>query len=102
MYKVFSLIKRPDDMSFEDFQTWVTEEHPKLAKQIPGMVKYVVNVVTSDNPDNVYDAINELYFENEESFKAGFGSEQGAAAGKDAAGHAGIRHRLVLSENQLI
>lgn len=102
MYKVLSMIKRPADMSFEDFRHWATIDHPKLAKQIPGLVKYIVNLADNDSSENVYDAVNALFFETESDFHVGFGSAQGKAAGADAAKHAGIRHRLVVEENQLL
>jgi uncharacterized protein (TIGR02118 family) len=102
MIKVLSLIKRPADMSFEDFRRWATEEHPEFAKKIPGLVKYVVNVAASDDPANPFDAVNELHFESEDAFKAAFASEAGKAAGGDAAAHASQRVRLVTHEHQLI
>jgi uncharacterized protein (TIGR02118 family) len=102
VYKVLSIMQKPADMSLEDWRRWATEEHPKLARQIPGMVKYVVNVTATDDPNAEFHLVNEMYFADEESFKAGFGSEAGKAAGADAAGAAAKRVRLVVEQHDLI
>jgi len=31
-------------MSLDGFRRWLTEEHVKLARQIPGLEKFVVNI----------------------------------------------------------
>ncbi len=102
MYKVLSIMQKPEEMSFEDWRRWAIEEHPKLARRIPGMVKYVVNVARSDDPNAEFHLVNEMYFEDEEAFKAGFGSDAGKAAGADAAGTAAKRVRLVVEQHELI
>ena len=50
MYKVLSIMQKPPGMSLEAFRQWATVEHPRLAHAIPGLQKYVVNVVVSDDP----------------------------------------------------
>jgi uncharacterized protein (TIGR02118 family) len=102
VYKVLSIMRKPDTMSLEDFRAWATVDHPKLAHAIPGLVKYVVNVAAVDDPQAEFHAVNELYFENEESFKTGFASAEGKAAGADAASTAAHRVRLVVDQLDVI
>lgn len=98
MLKLVSLLKRKDGMSKDEFRTWATEEHPPFAKALPGLRKYIVNV-TVDDDDFPYDAINEMYFDSEADRAAAFASDAGAAAGGDAAAHAGERVHLRTTEH---
>lgn len=102
VYKVLSIMKKPEATSFAEFQTWATVEHPKLARAIPGLLKYTVNIAASDDPGAELHLVNEMSFADEASFKAGFGSDAGKAAGADAAAHAAHRVRLVVEQHDLI
>ena len=37
MLKVFSLIKRREDLSLDDFRKWVFEQHAPMGKELPGL-----------------------------------------------------------------
>ena len=67
MIKVLSMMKRKEGMSLDEFRRWLTEEHVKLARQIPGLEKFVVNIPVTDLKDNPFDSVNELYFKDEAS-----------------------------------
>jgi uncharacterized protein (TIGR02118 family) len=97
MLKLMSLLKRKEGMSKEDFRKWVTEEHLPYAQALPGLRKYTVNV-TIDDDEFPYDAVNEMWFESEDARAAAFASDAGAAAGGDAAAHAGERVHLKTTE----
>ena len=64
MLKVISLLKRKEDMSFEEFRKWALEEHPPLGKQLPGIRKYRMSVLLEDNPDLPCDAVSEFWFDD--------------------------------------
>jgi uncharacterized protein (TIGR02118 family) len=100
--KVFSLIKRREDLSLEEFRTWILEQHAPKGRELPGMREYKVSVIEQDDPDLPYHAVTELYFDDEDAFKAAFASEAGKAAGADVAAHAGDRVRLLTQENRII
>ena len=102
MYKVLSIMQKPPEMSLEAFRQWATVEHPRLAHAIPALQTYVVNIVVSDDPAAEFHAVNEIYFADEESFKAGFASDAGKAAGADAAATAARRLRLVVEQHDVI
>jgi uncharacterized protein (TIGR02118 family) len=100
MRKLVSRLRRNDDITKEDFTRWVVEEHLEYARALPGLRKYSVSV-TSD-PDAPYDAVNEMWFDDEEARTAAFGSEAGQAAAGDAAAHASSRTHLVTTEHELL
>jgi uncharacterized protein (TIGR02118 family) len=100
--KVFSLIKRRDDLSFDEFREWVFEKHAPMGKELPGLREYHVSVVEQDGPDLPYHAVTELFFDDEDAFKAAFASEAGQAAGADVAAHAGGRVRLLTQTKRII
>ncbi|MEO7221469.1 MAG: EthD domain-containing protein, partial [Devosia sp.] len=81
MLKVLSLMKRKPGTSYEEFRNWALNEHPKLATQIPGMKGYRMNVPVKENPDIPYDCISEMWWDSDEARLAGFGTDQGKAAG---------------------
>lgn len=96
MLKVMSLLKRAEGLSPDDFAKWVTEDHLAYAQKIPGLRKYTVNVSSGDDP--AFDAVNELYFDDEDARVAGFASEQGKAAAADAGAHTSSRVHLLTTE----
>ena len=102
MLKVFSLIKRRDDLSLDEFRTWILEQHAPMGRELPGLREYHVSVVEQDGPDLPYHAVTELYFDDEDAFKAAFASDAGKAAGADVAAHASGRVRLLTREQRVI
>ncbi len=61
-----------------------------------------MSVIEQDDPALPYHAVTELYFDDEDAFKAAFASEAGKAAGADVAAHAGDRVRLLTHEERII
>jgi uncharacterized protein (TIGR02118 family) len=102
MIKVLSMMKRKEGLSLDEFRHWLTQEHVKFARQIPGLLRFVVNIPETDSPDNPFDAVNELYFEDEAAMKHAFSSEAGQASGADALAHISARSRLITIEHRLI
>jgi len=100
--KVFSLIKRREDMSLDEFRTWILEEHAPKGRSLPGLRDYLVSVIEADDPALPYHAVTELYFDDEDAFTAAFASDAGKAAGADVAAHAADRVRLLTSEERVI
>ena len=71
MLKVFSLIKRREDLSLEEFREWVFERHAPMGKQLPGLREYHVSVVEQDDPDLPFHAVTELFFDDEDAYRRG-------------------------------
>lgn len=99
MIKVISLMKRKDGMDFAAFRNWVETEHPKLARGIPGLRRYTVNILARENAELPFDAVNELWFDSEAAMQEAFGTDGGKAAGGDAAAHCANRVRMVCLEH---
>jgi uncharacterized protein (TIGR02118 family) len=102
MLKVFSLIKRREDLSLDEFRAWALEEHAPKGRELPGLRRYSMSVIEADDPELPYHAVSELYFDDEDAFHAAFASDAGKAAGADVAAHASSRVRLVTREEQII
>jgi uncharacterized protein (TIGR02118 family) len=102
MLKVISLLKRKEGMSFEAFRKWALDEHPPLGKKLPGIRHYRMSVVLEDNPDLPYDAVSEFWFDDNEARLAALATEDGKAAGADAAAHCSARVHLLTEEKILI
>jgi uncharacterized protein (TIGR02118 family) len=100
--KVFSLIKRREDLSLDEFRTWILEQHAPKGRELPGLREYKVSVIERDDPALPYHAVTELYFDDEDAFTAAFASEAGKAAGADVAAHASDRIRLLTQEDRII
>ena len=101
MLKVFSLLKRKDGMSREEFYRWAKNEHPKLAMQIPTLKQYRMNMALLDEPESAFDAISEMWFDDVTAFDAGFGTDAGKAAREDALGHCSQRIHVRVEEQVL-
>lgn len=100
MLKVISLMRRADGMSKDEFITWITQEHVRFAREIPGLRRFVVNATAAD-ADTLWDSVNELYFDDEESRAAALASPQGQASGADAAAHTSERIHILTTEHEL-
>ncbi len=102
MLKVISLMKRKEGMSLEEFRRWALEEHPPLAKKLPGMRHYRMSVAIEDNPAWPADVVSEFWFDSLEARAAAFATPEGQAAGADAAAHCSSRVHLLTEETILI
>jgi len=102
MLKVFSLLKRKESMTFDEFRKWAFEDHPPLGKRLPGLRHYRMSVVLNDDPDLPYDAVSEFWFDNDEARQAAFATPEGKAAGGDAAAHCSSRVHLLTEEKIIV
>lgn len=98
MYKVLSLMKRKEETPLSEFIQWARVEHPVIAMKIPGLKRYEVNVVSVAGQEQEFDAVNALYFEDEDACNKAFATSEGQAAGADASAHTGVRYRLIVDE----
>jgi uncharacterized protein (TIGR02118 family) len=85
MLKFMVVLYRRPDLTANQFRQHLKEIHGPLAKNLPGLKKYVQNFV-SDDPTRTrpgWDAIIELYFEDMPAMEAAWASPQGAASDAD-------------------
>lgn len=102
MVKVIFLMSRKESDSLEKFKKWLLKEHVAFARELPGLKSYVANPLLKDDPGASYDAVTELYFENEAAIADAFSTEAGEAAGNNVAEHCSNTSRMVCEETTLI
>jgi uncharacterized protein (TIGR02118 family) len=84
MFKLIILLTKKTGFTHEQFATYLLETHALLAKKMPGLRKYVVNVVRPPpNREPDYNAVVELWFHNVDDMKKAFSSPEGLATQKD-------------------
>lgn len=74
LYKHSAFLVRKEGTSHEEFLDHWATEHVPLAREIPGVVRYV-RVVPTDPEHAEFDGIAELYFESLDALRAGLGHE---------------------------
>ncbi len=85
MLKFMVVLYRRPDLTHEQFRRHLQEIHGPLARNLPGLTKYVQDFV-SDDPNRKppgWDAIVELYFEDWSAMESAWASPQGAASDAD-------------------
>jgi uncharacterized protein (TIGR02118 family) len=85
MLKFMVVLYRRPDLTREQFRRHLEEVHGPLAKNLPGLRKYIQNHV-SDDPKRKspgWDAIVELYFDDWTAMEAAWASPQGEASDAD-------------------
>ena len=87
MLKFMVVVYRRAGWSDEQFRRHFEKVHGPLAKQLPGLKKYVQNYACADpkRESPGWDAIVELYFDNWAAMEAAWASPQGAASDADLA-----------------
>jgi len=85
MPKFMVVAYRRADLTPEQFRRHFEQVHGPLAKQLPGLKKYVQNFVCADSTRKSpgWDAIVELYFDDWATMEAAWASPQGAASDAD-------------------
>ena len=82
MVRAIAVLKKRPDLTFEQFVDHWRNVHAPLALAIPGVVKYVQSPRLSDaaNPrPPAADGLAEIWFENLETYRAGFSTPQASA-----------------------
>ena len=85
MLKFMVVLYRRPGLTRAEFRRHLEKVHAPLAKNLPGLKKYLQNHVCDDpkrKPPG-WDAIVELYFENWDAMEAAWASPQGAASDAD-------------------
>jgi len=80
MFKMIILLAKKPAMNDEEFAKYWLETHAPLARKMPGLRKYVVNVIQRPpNKEPDYHGIVELWFDDKEGMKRAFASPEGQA-----------------------
>jgi uncharacterized protein (TIGR02118 family) len=92
MLKFIVVLARREGMSATEFERYFKEVHEPLAKQIPGLRRYVQNFVVDDATRKrpAWDAVIEFYFDDRASMESAWASAQGRASTEDLAAFADL------------
>jgi uncharacterized protein (TIGR02118 family) len=99
MPKIVDLLVRNDGVTHEEFAERWQDEHAEIAKDLPGLKRYVTSVPT--RPESAdFDGVLELYFDDMATLGEAFDSDIGEAVQSDAAEfiNLGAGPRLIVEE----
>jgi len=99
MPKIVDLLVRKDGVTHEEFAERWQGEHAEIAKDLPGLKRYVTSVPT--RPESAdFDGVLELYFDDMATLGEAFDSDIGEAVQSDAAEfiNLGAGPRLIVEE----
>lgn len=109
MIKILALLSRRDEISREEFLRHWHNEHAELSHAVPGVRRYVQNVIVQEparndmpNHDIAVDGIAELWYDDIESWRAAIASPQGKALHADGATFIGRIKTYVVEEKVII
>ncbi len=103
MFKMIILLKRKTSFTNKQFAEYWLETHAPLAKKMPGLRRYVVNLVTPPpNREPDYNGVVELWFDNVDDMKKAFNSPEGQTTQKDTENFAASRTAMYVDEHSIV
>ena len=79
-FKRIGLQRKRADLSHEQFVAHWVNVHAELAKRLPKLRRYAINVIDrARHPDFGYDGFSELWFDSQADCEAAFRSPEGVA-----------------------
>jgi uncharacterized protein (TIGR02118 family) len=101
-FKLIILLNKKENMTDQQFAEYWLAKHAPLAKGMPGLRRYVVNLVQRPpNREPEYSGIAELWFDDKESMKASFASPEGEATEKDTEKFTSKRTTLYVEQHTI-
>jgi len=103
LFKLMVLLKKKPGLTEEEFARYWLETHAPLAKKLPALRRYVVNVVRprpGREPD--YHGVVELWFDDVASMKSAFKSPEGVATQRDTEAFATVAATMYINEHPII
>ena len=86
MIKRCVFVQRPAELGRKEFAALWRGRHAALAEQLPGLLRYTINLVPDASVEAVgWDGFAELWFEDERTMEAAISSEAGARLAEDSA-----------------
>jgi len=97
------LLKKKPTLTDEEFATYLSETHAPLARKMPGLRKYAVNIVKQHpNREPEYHGVAELWFDDSASMKKAFSSPEGVATQKDTEAFATTPTTMYVDEHVIV
>ena len=102
MFKLIILLTKKQAMSDDEFKRYLLEIHAPLAKKMPGIIRYVMNIVQRPpNREPDYHAVAELWFDSREEMRKAFSSPQGELTQKDTEKFTSKTVTLFIDEHEI-
>lgn len=96
VYKLFGILKRPENITPAELKTWWLEEHSHKVSKWPGLVRYCINLSVTD--DQRYDGLAEVWFDSKESMDNVFNTSEGKVARDSAIAGSGELELITCEE----
>ncbi|MER6977747.1 EthD family reductase [Streptomyces carpinensis] len=81
MIKLVAVVRRKEDIGFEEFRHLWCEEHAQLVLPMPGVRRYTQNLAFEGRTRTwPVDGVAEVWFDDKRAVREAFASEAGAAA----------------------
>jgi uncharacterized protein (TIGR02118 family) len=102
-FKRIGLQRRRADLSHEQFVAHWVNVHAPLAKRLPGLRRYSVNVVDREHyPYFGYDGFSELWFDSQADFQAALKSPEGVTLLADLKNYVERVDPVFVEEHQIV
>lgn len=82
--KGIALFSKRDDVSWEEFERYYLNDHVPFVRAIPGLRRWVANVVVHGEERSPYDGVGEFWFDDQAAFDRAMASPEVAATLRDA------------------
>jgi uncharacterized protein (TIGR02118 family) len=103
MIKRCVFVQAPTSLQREQFTDLWRGRHATLAKQLPGLVRYTINLVPEEATASVgWDGFAELWFEDVEAMDAAMSSDAGRRLAEDSEATFGKRVAVAVTEAVLL
>jgi len=103
MFKLIVLLKKKPPMSDDEFARHWIDVHAPLARKLPGLRRYVINVVQRPpNREPDYHGAVELWFDDKGSMKKAFSSPEGEATNQDLENFTSGTRTLFVDEHIIV
>ena len=101
MFKAVIILKRNENLSFDEFKSHWQTNHASLVQQLPGIRKAIFNFDQANGKGEI-DAISELWFDSEEDFTNAYASEIGQQVAEDSLSKVSRRERILVEEFSVV
>lgn len=102
-FKRIGLLRRRPDLSREQFVAHWVNVHAKLARLMPKVRRYSINVIDRErHPFLDYDGFSELWFDSRADCEAAFSSPEGVAVLADLKNYVESANPVFIEEYQIV
>lgn len=100
MIKRMMLVPKREDLSNEEFRSYLDQTHIPLVKRLPGLRRLRVNYVQASGDGSVptFACVGEEWYDDAEAMQAAFSGPEGQAVKEDGPKLAGHTQILVVEE----